>query len=388
MKIAFVRKNYTPFGGAERYLAQVIFRLLEMGHEVHIFAHTWDPAAGDSGETRGAPVFHRVPMIAAPSFLEALTFAFFSRRLLEEGSFDIIHSFERTLYQDVYRAGDGCHREWLIQRSKADTRIKCLTYPLNPLHRTLLSLERRLFLSPRLKKIIANSGRGKEEIIRHYGVPEGKIEVIYNGVDLEAFHPRNRALHREALRKELRIPAEGFVVFFLGSGFHRKGLAPLITAFSAVRPEIPEAFLIAAGQDRTAPYRRRALNLGLEERVIFPGPTRRAAEFYAASDLFALPTLYEPFSNACLEAMASGLPVLTSRQNGAGELIGDGENGLLADDPLDSSALAEKILLFYRSPDREAWGEGARRAASGLPIGKAAARLLEIYGELKGAAGV
>jgi UDP-glucose:(heptosyl)LPS alpha-1,3-glucosyltransferase len=86
--------------------------------------------------------------------------------------------------------------------------MKRQTYPLNPLHCTLLFLKKKLFQSPRLKRIIANSRRGKEEIIRHYAVPAEKIEVHYNGVDLETFHPRNAALFRRSLRKELKIPQE------------------------------------------------------------------------------------------------------------------------------------------------------------------------------------
>jgi UDP-glucose:(heptosyl)LPS alpha-1,3-glucosyltransferase len=138
MKIAFVRKVYTPYGGAERYLSQVIDRLAGQGHEVHIFAHKWEIAGADRKERGAIPVFHRVPMIGAPSFAEALSFAFFSRRLLQEEAFDIIHSFERTLYQDVYRAGDGCHREWLLQRKKIDPWFKGFMHPLSPLHRSLL----------------------------------------------------------------------------------------------------------------------------------------------------------------------------------------------------------------------------------------------------------
>ena len=383
MKIAFVRKAYTPFGGAEKYLSQLLERLAGQGHEIHIFAHKWETGGAERTGKEAGPTFHRVPMIGAPSFLEALSFALFSRRLLQQENFDVIHSFERTLYQDVYRAGDGCHREWLLQRRKTDPWYKRVSQPLNPLHRTLLFLERRVFQSPRLKKIVANSRRGKTEIMHHYQVAGDKIEVIYNGVDPEVYHPRNRDLFRTSQRQEMGIREEGWIVLFLGSGFRRKGLDGLIEAFSRVGKEIPEAVLVVAGKDRFGEYRNAAHKLGIENRVHFLGPTRKAKELYAASDLFALPTLYDPFSNACLEAMATGLPVLTSCQNGVSELIVDGKSGLLVPEATDFEAIAEKIRTFYHAPNRGAWGAEARKASEKFSIEKAVNRLLDIYAELK-----
>jgi len=386
MKIAFVRKAYTPYGGAEKYLSLLMDRLAEQGHEIHIFANRWEAGGGGKREKRGGVVLHRVPMIAAPSFLEALSFAYFSRRLLESGAFDLIHSFERTLYQDIYRAGDGCHREWLRLRRKIDPWPKRISQPFNPLHRALLFLERRVFQAPRLKRVVANSRRGKEEIRRHYGVPEDKIRVIYNGVDLEIFHPRNRALFREAERRAIGLPETDSVILFLGSGFRRKGLEGLIEGFGLAAGDIPGATLVVAGKDRFEPYGRAARKHGVEKRVLFLGPTLKARELYAAADLFALPAIYEPFSNACLEAMATGIPTLTSCQNGVSELIADGRNGFLVSEATDAPAIAEKICLFFLASNRRILGEEARRTGENYSIASAVDRLLELYAEIRGPA--
>jgi len=382
MKIAFVRKTYTPYGGAEKYLSLLMERLGEQGHEIHIFANRWEEGAKQR-EKGGGPVFHRVPMIGAPSILEALSFAFFSRRLLESEDFNLIHSFERTLYQDVYRAGDGCHREWLRLRKKIDSWPKRISLPLNPLHRGLLFLEKRVFQSPRLKMVVANSRRGKEEIRRHYGVPEEKIRVIYNGVDLETFHPRNRAVFGQAQRRAMGIRASESLILFLGSGFRRKGLDGLIEGFGRVAGEIPGVTLVVAGKDRFGPYERAARRRGVHKRILFVGPTRQARELYAASDLFALPAIYEPFSNACLEAMATGVPVLTSLQNGVSELIADGENGFLVSEAGDAPAIAERLRRFFLSPERRTLGEEARRTGENFSIALAVDRLMELYAEIR-----
>jgi UDP-glucose:(heptosyl)LPS alpha-1,3-glucosyltransferase len=384
MKIAFVRKAFDPYGGAERYLSQLMERLWLQGHEVHVFARRWESGHPDERRAeKGQPIFHRVPTIPSPSFLEALSFARSSRRLLQEQAFDVIHSFERTLYQDIYRAGDGCHREWLIQRRSLDPWWKRNTYFLNPLHRTLLYLEKRLFQSYRLKKIIANSRRGKEEILRHYGVPAGKVEVMHNGVDLENFHPSNIVLYRKALRKEFRIPLETPVLLFLGSGFRRKGLGGLLEALPLVKKEFPQVVLMVAGKDGIQEYRERARRLGCERNVLFLGPTRRAREFYATCDLFALPTVYDPFSNACLEAMATGIPVLTTPTNGVAELIEEGKNGFIVKSALDAREIGRKILDFFRSSEKSLLGERARKTVLPLNMNSVMNRMLEIYDEIR-----
>ena len=385
MKIALVRKTYTPYGGAERYLAQLIQRLGHQGHAVHIFASRWDQNAPKSLGKEGKinVFFHRVPSIRTPSFLEALSFALFAKHLLQEESFDIIHSFERTLYQDIYRAGDGCHREWLIQRKKIDPWTKRLSHPVNPLHTTLLFLERKLFQSPRLKRVIANSQRGKEEIIRHYGVLADKIEVIYNGVDLNLFNPLNVELYREKIRKEYGILQEAFVVLFLGSGFRRKGLDVLIASLPQWIEKIPHAILLVAGKDRPRRYRKKARRLGMEDKIRFLGPTQRARELYAASDLFVLPTIYEPFSNACLEAMATGLPVVTTSINGIAELIEDRQNGFLVRNPSEPQEISAAVNAFYHFPRKAEIREKARVTSSRFDIESAVQRMLQIYGEIK-----
>jgi UDP-glucose:(heptosyl)LPS alpha-1,3-glucosyltransferase len=251
------------------------------------------------------------------------------------------------------------------------------------LHRSLLFLEKRLFQSPQLRKIIANSQRGKEEIIRHYGIPAEKIEVIHNGVDLQTFHPRNIALYRKPFREELGIQAQAFVILFLGSGFRRKGLAPLLNAFCQVKKEIPGVLLIVVGKDRTEEYNKRARRMGAGREVLFLGPSKRAPELYAASDLFALPTFYDPFSNACLEAMATGIPVLTTLTNGVAELIEDQKNGFLIPDPTYVDEIAGKIKTFFYNRNRTSMGEKARESCSHLDMDSVLNRLIAIYEELK-----
>ncbi len=331
MKIALIRREYTDFGGAERYLAALANALCDVGHEVHILAGRWK-----SGDTRLR--FHQVRTAPGPGFVKILSFARNCLHLTSQGRYDIIHSFERTLKQDVYRAGDGCHKEWLIQRRQADSLPKRWSYRLNPLHLTYLYLEKRLFADPRLQRVIANSHRGKREIVSHYGVSPERICVIHNGVD-------RTLLKRSAASPPADVPWKSFILF-VGSGFERKGLTTAIRAVAML--DDPAARLVVVGKDRPAPYAALASKLGAGERVFFAGPRREVGSFYRAASAFVLPTLYEPFSNACLEASAFGLPVVTTRANGFSECLKEGETGYVLEDPLDAESAAAALRKALR----------------------------------------
>jgi len=357
MKLALIRKKHSPFGGAERYLDTLVEHLLRLGHELHIFANQWESEAGISQPKTGRLFFHKVPMVNGLSVLKLLSFAINARRLLKKERFDVIHSFERTLYQDIYRAGDGCHKEWLVQRAKYEAPWKTFLVRVNPLHWAFLWIEKQIFKQNNTKIVIANSERGKEEIIRHYNFPPEQIQVIYNGVDSNRFHTALREKLRKDVRDRLGITVDDRVVLFLGSGFERKGLRFAIEALSMMHD--PKIKLIVAGRDDSRRYKRQAIRLGVMNSVLFYGPTKEPERLYAAADVFVLPTVYEPFSNACLEAMASGVPVVTSKINGVSELIEDGITGVCLEDPSDVGALKDAIQRLLRQGNSETvrWAE-------------------------------
>lgn len=357
MKLALIRKKYSPFGGAERYVDTLVEHLLGLGHEVHIFANQWESATRNPQLATGKLFFHKVPMIKGMSALKVLSFAINAKRLLQKEKFDLIHSFERTLYQDVYRAGDGCHKEWLIQRAKYESTWKTFLVRTNPLHWSFLWIEKQIFNQKNTKIIIANSQRGKEEIIRHYGFPSDRICILYNGVDSTSFHPDNRQKFRKAVRDQIGLAEDDKIMLFLGSGFERKGLRFAIEALCKMND--PKIKLIVVGRDNPRKFKKQVIRLGVIDKVIFYGSTEEPERLYAAADIFVLPTIYEPFSNACLEAMASGLPVVTSKINGVSELIEDGITGVCVEDPSDVEALKEAIQRLLRQGNTETikWSE-------------------------------
>ncbi|MFH1090792.1 MAG: glycosyltransferase family 4 protein, partial [Pseudomonadota bacterium] len=198
MKLALVRQRFTDFGGAEQYLGNLARRLAGLGHEVHLLAREW-PTEKESGL-----ILHRIKC-GGPSFLRMRSFARQAASLVKEAGFDLVHSFERTYSQDIFRAGDGCHAEWLLRRARAQGRWRRRLDRVNPKHRAFLDLEARLFSDPRLKLVLANSQRGRAEVLQHYGWPESRVRVLYNGLDHDRFHPGLAARYREEVRAELGL---------------------------------------------------------------------------------------------------------------------------------------------------------------------------------------
>jgi UDP-glucose:(heptosyl)LPS alpha-1,3-glucosyltransferase len=345
MKIALVRKKYSDFGGAELYIKRLAEKLADSGNEVHFFANSWKLEK----QTKGI-IFHKIPVIKGLSLLSLLSFLLFLKIKLKREEFDLVHSFEKTLSQDIYRAGDGCHREWLLQRSRHRGFWKNLILQINPFHICVLSIEKRIFKKGNYRFIIANSEMVKENIMRHYHVSEGTIRIIYNSIDTEKFNP----VHKEKFRKEVRdkygIQYNDILVSFIGSGFERKGLEYAIRAIKELGDK--KYKLIIVGKGNSNKYKRLTEDLSLREQIIFAGPLLDTPSIYAASDVFLLPTLYDPFSNACLEAIATGIPLLTTKMNGASEIIVEGKNGFLIDDPRNAGVIAEKINLSIQL-DRE-----------------------------------
>jgi len=374
MRLAFVKKRFSLHGGAEQYLRTLLGELKKDGHELHVFANRW---ADDAGFT-----FHKVGILPLSSFLSVISFSKNSAHMLRHRQFDCIISFERTEYQDIYRAGDGCHRAWLAIRRDAESLYKRLSFGINPMHRYTLALEKKIFAETPL--IVVNSVMVKRQIERYYGTPESKIIVAYNGVDLKLFSRHNRAKQRAGVRNTLGIGEIDKVILFVGSGFRRKGLETLICALPEVKQALQGERLVTlvVGKGASDEYWQRAKRLDVQENVSFLGPQAGIERFYAAADLFVLPTLYDPFSNACLEAMASGLPVVTTRNNGAAEIIEEGMEGFVTDSVTDPSELARKIVLALT--DAENMGMRARSKAEQLSIDRAAGELIDVIKRVAG----
>lgn len=371
LNIALIRQRYTDFGGAERFVANAVEALRQEGAQLTVVTRQWKPDGNGKA------------LICDPFYLGSVWRDWGFARcvcgdVLKKHSFDLVQSHERIACCDVYRAGDGVHREWLKQRRRSMGFLGRLGIALNPYHRYTMAAERKLFDSPGLKAVICNSRMVKDEIQRHFAVPEDKLHVIYSGVDTAAYHPGLKTLHRENIRTRYAIPQKAPLFLFVGSGFERKGVGTLLAAFADV-PGAP--YLIVVGKDKhQAHFQRLATRLGVQDRVHFTGGQTDTKPFYGAADAFVLPTRYDPFPNAALEAFASGLPVITSTKSGAAELIENGKNGYVCD-ALDVGCLAQSMRAVLDSglANRQA---AARATIEALDVSATTSQLLQLYRRL------
>ena len=373
MKVALIRQRYAASGGAERYVAQLVAALTDAGHDVHLYAHRWTDVP--EGVT-----IRRVPVLPAPAFLRVLSFAWAAHRMTRRGAFDLVHSFDRTIRPDIYRAGDGCHRAWLDRRRVIEGRVERALDRVNPLHRSLLALERHLFQGG-CRRIIANSRMVREEILRYYGTPGSSVQVIYTGVDLGRFHPERGAATRVAFREGLGVGPDDPVVLFAGSGFERKGLRFLLEAAGRMR-SVRGLRIWILGKGDSRRMRALAERLGIADRVRLAGPVADPERWMAAADLFVLPTIYDPFSNACLEAMASGVPVITTTANGVAEIMEAWHTGAVLPDPRDVQGLAERMVDLLDLARREERSAAARACAEGFPAEEHLKQMLATYEDM------
>ena len=248
-------------------------------------------------------------------------------------------------------------------------------------HSVTLWLEKQIFTKGNYHRIISNSNLCKDHAIKYYGVDPSLISVIRNGVDFNRFNPHVRIAYRNKLRKFYDIDESDVVILFVSMNFRRKGLIPLMKAIG-ILSNTDRVKLLVVGKGKTGYFRRLALKLGIDNNVIFAGPTSQLEQYYGGADFFVLPTYYDPFANVCLEALACGLPVVTTRGNGASELIEEEQNGFVIADPDDVKDLAEAIIKLMGPGLRNSMSENAFESVKHLTIKEHARQVCRVYEEI------
>lgn len=362
LRVAIIALDFHRHGGSEGRTGHLVDRLVADGHEVHLVGArirgSWDPRT----------ILRPVCTVAHPHWLEVLVFSRRAREVITREHYDVVHNQIRPFVPGVVTVGGGCHRFYVqevLPREKGWARARLKR--VSPLHLVLLALERRGFRIDRCPFIIANSYLSRDGILKYYPMPPERVVVAYNGVDADRFSPRRRGQFREQQRTALGIAPEDFLVLFVGAGFTRKGLGPLLAAVSRLQGRGLRPRLVVVGAGRSGAWRSRAARLGLADRVTFVGSVPDPESYYAAADIVALPTLFDPFANVTLEAMASGLPVVTSRGNGAAEILHHGVDGLVVEPADDVTGLADALTSLLDPSRRATMGERARETALKYP---------------------
>ena len=367
IKLALVRQSYRDDGGAERFVTRAIDALENRDIDLTLIARKWK----STGNAHALPCnpFYIGRLWRDASFANCVCNA------ISENEFDLVQSHERLSCCDIYRAGDGVHREWLSQRSRVLSPLRALTMRTNPYHRYILRAEKAMFESEQLRAVICNSKMVRDELLGYFDIPKQKLHVIYSGVDTDHFNPQAKH-HRNEIRTQLGISNEQTVFLFVGSGFERKGAGRLIRALSNF-PEKAIALIIGEDKQRNH-YEKQANKLGLEKQVRFLGKQSDVLPYYGAADAFVLPTLYDPFPNVILEAMATGLPVITSTKSGGAEFIHHGQNGYVCD-ALDIDGLSNAMSRLLDTGTANAMGASARDTVEPFTLEYMGEKLVNFY---------
>ena len=370
MKIGLVLEKFDPQrGGLEHWTWQYARRLVELGHEVHAVAFEFAPQV-----TAGTRlVLHQLE--APPSRLEraaALEGKLRSLRL------DVIHDMGCGWYADIFHPHGGSTLALWEHNLMRIPRWRRIRFWREKRYRELAKIERRQHACDK-SLIVAVSRMVREHFTTLHGVPPERLRLIYNGVDTEHFSPRHCAGFREAMRVELGC-RDGETLFLLvAHNLLLKNAGAAIHALSSVLAAGASARLVILGGKRCAPFVRLAQKLGISGRVSFLEPVQDVRLHYAAADVYVHPTWYDPCSLVALEAFACGLPVITTRFNGAAELMTDGVHGFVMNDPADHAALARKMSVLLEPELRIRMSASARRLALERTFDKQVGEFLELY---------
>jgi glycosyltransferase involved in cell wall biosynthesis len=375
LKIALVCSEVIRESGHGRYMLELA-RRLATAHEVHVYSDLFDPVPGVT--------HHRVPAPIGVNLLRVYAFWWRASRALASEPFDVVHTIGGCCRRRDVVTVQFAQRPWGAQlakleeedrRARAEGRPPLLVgSPLRRLYHQLYWRLCDLLEAPafRTRHLIAVSNGVKRELETFYGTPGENVKVIYNGVEPSEWADLTDL---RKIRSTLGFGDQDVVMLFVGD-FYRKGLATVISALA----RLPAGKVLVVGRGEEGAFRAQAQALGVDERLVFVGFQKDVRPYFAAADLFVFPTRYEPFGMVVTEAMAAGLPVVTTRQAGAAEVITPGVDGLVLDDPEDVAALAAAAGTLVADPAlRRAMGDAARRAAARVDWDYVVTETLEVY---------
>ena len=367
MKIAVVIPKYGLVGGAEGFAYELTERLaMRDRFEIHLFANQWR-------QGKAPVIFHKVPMLVFPRFLRQISFAYFANKKIGLEEFDLIHSHDRIFRMHLLTMHGIPHKRWVrVARNKR----------LSLFDRSMAWVEGRGLKGPHIPMVLPVSTLVKNELLSIYDIPESKIHVIHPGVSLKRFSSLDRRSCRLSIRSRHGLSESDVVVLFVGMNFEIKRLELVIEGTAElIRKEKKGSSLkvLVVGKGNIASYQALARGLGIADRVIFAGVTHNVGEYYLASDLFAMPSRFDTFGMAVLEAMAAGLPVIISEKVGARDLVTDGVQGFVLGEEPSPSDFGKKISSLLIKDNRLKMGEMAYRKAIDHSWGRVADQMEEVY---------
>jgi UDP-glucose:(heptosyl)LPS alpha-1,3-glucosyltransferase len=366
-------------GGAERYTADIAAALARRGHGVEVISTRFGP------EIEGVKF---VP-VAARSPTRAGRYLQFIDRVdahLAERKYDLVHAMLPIRRCDFYHPHSGMAKAALqthLARSSGPARVLSrLSNRLNRKRRLYAEVENELIHGADKPVVLCVSDYVKGMIGREYPEIAGQLVKLFNGTDLKLFDPSAHRSSRETIRAKYGIAAGATVALMIAQHFERKGIAEVIAATGNLAKTSGDSapVVLVVGKDDPARSRQQAERLGIDDRVIFAGQTSAAVDFYPAADFFVLPTRHDSCSLVVLEALAMGLPCISTVFNGACEIMTEGLHGFVQADPADVEVLTAAMGKLLDRETRERMSKACLGLRGALSFEAHMDRLEEIYG--------
>ncbi len=369
IKIAIIRRKFNPFGGAEQFITRTIQGLSAFNVASTIIAESW--VKSDSAVTNQSWIGAKVT--GSNRAAKFLSFNHSVTNILNMNKFDLIQSHERLQGADIYRLGDGIHASWVARLAKVSPWYTRFWLKIDPYHRAVIRTEKAMAQDPHLT-YVANSALVQQELMDWYQVPANRIVLIENGIDTKAFTPNSQAEKAEEKTK-LGLNPQQPTVLFIGSGFARKGAFELLKAINS----LPNFQLIIVGHDKKLnKLNQQVSSLNLRNRVVVAGRQLDVKPYLAAADLFCLPSLYDPFPNAVLEALCSALPVVVTDAVGIANALIHANAGLICNK--EPASIAQALQQAWQS--REVMSANALALSKNYDLAKASQQWLTLYNTL------
>ena len=345
MHLGLVRYKYNSTGGAERFINRLCSLLapLERIGRLTVFTASWKRFDGmeTSQPISDAVDFVKIPCFGTGRFLRTYSFLHNAGRTVRKFRGMVVQSHERLPGCSIFRAGDGVHRSWLKRLSLETGGAASHLRGFDPFHRLICRNELSMARDPRTL-FVANSPLCKRDLMEHLDVPEGRIFLIPNSIDRSAWTVDADAVQSRMLRKQLLGLDPGKpCVIFVGSDFHRKGLKFLIEAVGMTK----DVQLLVLGHDKSSSSFHSLANKHARGRVVFLGPTDHVKSFLEAADVFCLPSLYDSFSNAALEAACMGVPLVVTQSVGISDYLVHHGGGVICERESSSVKYAIETVL-------------------------------------------
>lgn len=372
MKIGLAIYHFDPKkGGAERYAYDLSAMLSERGHQVFVFC----------AEGIKLPAVNLIQLNTAPfpRWLRSLSFALNHRRQVKQFGLDVMLGFGNTLDLDVYQSHGGIHRIWMQREiasydNTGERRLKALLLQSSINQMVQQWISEYPIRQNKYKRIVAISEMVKRHMMGYYDMSGNKIDVVYNGVDINRFRPSPME------------PGDPLKILFSAGNFRLKGLSPLISSLGELASQTSSFQLLVMGRGRRERYNKAIKQLNIEGRVTFLGERANPETVYQEAHVLAHPTFYDACSLTTMEAMASGLPTITTEWNGASALISANE-GYVIDEPRNTAALRNAIAGLFDREKRRRMGQTARLKLERYTMERNMNEMERIFKEVAGTTG-